>query len=73
MLSYCQLLTAELETLTLAQHEGQKQQRLSALQSETPKASKESPSKVKHAPHAKQLTNPKTPSPKYPANGPLDN
>ena len=72
MLSYCQLLTAELETLTLAQHEGQKQQRLSVMQTETPKASKESPSKVKHVPHAKPLANPKTPSPKYPANGPVD-
>ena len=71
VLSYCQLLTAELETLALAQ-DAQKQQRVATMQAETPKGPRECPSKAaSKVPSPKQPHHPKTSSPKQPS-GPLD-
>ena len=56
-LHYCQLLTAELETLLLAYQDSGKQQRLSVLQGPSAKEGRETPS-------------PKTPNPKAPSHKP---
>ena len=64
-LKYCQLLTAELGT-HLAQQEGQKQQRVTALQAEVAKASREHSKAAPKTPNLKPTPNAKTPSPKHP-------
>ena len=73
VLKYCQLLTAELETLSLAQ-DAQKQQRVSVLQAEAPKVPRKAPTKA--APKAStSRPQPQHPPPKLSSkshSGPFD-